>query len=51
MSDEHYAYELYLRQFDPNAIRAEAERLYEEVISDYADIPYITVQIASWRPC
>jgi RNA polymerase sigma factor (sigma-70 family) len=43
MSDEEYANQLYLRQFDSNSIRAEAKRLYEEVISDYADIPCITV--------
>jgi RNA polymerase sigma factor (sigma-70 family) len=45
MDDEQYAHELSIRQCDPNAIRAEAERLYEEVIADYADVPYVTLQI------
>ena len=40
--DEQYAYHLELRQCDPEAIRAEAVRLFEEVISDYGDIPHIT---------
>ena len=43
-SDEEYAYDLLLRQCDPDALRAEAERLYEEVIAGYADVPLITVQ-------
>ena len=42
MADEHYAYHLQLRQCDPQIIRAEAVRLFEEVISDYADVPHIT---------
>ncbi len=44
-SDEEYAYDLLLRQCDPDALRAEAERLYEEVIAGYADVPLITVQL------
>ena len=40
--DEIYTYDLALRQCDPEVIRAEAVRLYDEVISDYADVPYIT---------
>ncbi len=40
--DEQYAYHLELRQCDPQVIRDEAVRLFEEVISDYGDIPHIT---------
>jgi thiol-disulfide isomerase/thioredoxin len=43
-SDEQYAYYLHLSLCDPEALRAEAERLYEEVIADSGGIPYITVQ-------
>jgi thiol-disulfide isomerase/thioredoxin len=39
---EEYAYHLELRQYDPEVIRAEAARLYEEVISEYGDVPYLT---------
>jgi peroxiredoxin len=35
---------------DPDAVRREAERLYEEVIADYADIPYYHVPIFRDRP-
>ena len=42
LPDERYAYHLELRQCDPQVIRAEAARLFEEVISEYADIPHIT---------
>ena len=42
--DEDYAYHLLLRQCDADFLRAEAERLYEEVIADYADLPFITVK-------
>jgi thiol-disulfide isomerase/thioredoxin len=42
LSDEKYAYHLHLRQCDPDVIHAEAERLYEEVISDYGDVPHVT---------
>jgi thiol-disulfide isomerase/thioredoxin len=41
-TDEEYAYHLGLRQCDPQVIRTEAERLYEEVISEYGDIPHVT---------
>ena len=44
LTDEDYADHLALRHCDPQVIRAEAERLYEEVISEYGDIPYVT-----WR--
>jgi thiol-disulfide isomerase/thioredoxin len=42
MSDERYAYKLHLRQCDPDFLKAEAERLYEEVMSEYGDVPLIT---------
>jgi RNA polymerase sigma factor (sigma-70 family) len=35
------AYESYLRMLNPMALQAEAERLYEEVIADFADIPFV----------
>lgn len=43
-TDEEYADHLALRQCDPQAIQAEAERLFEEVISEYGDVPHVT-----WR--
>ena len=42
LTDEEYADLLELRQCDPQAIQAEAERLFEEVISDYGDVPHVT---------
>jgi thiol-disulfide isomerase/thioredoxin len=42
LPDEYYAYHLGLRLYDPQVIRTEAERLYEEVISEYGDVPHIT---------
>lgn len=42
MPDDWYAYSLHLRQCDPAAVRSEVERLYEEVIAEYGDVPYIT---------
>ena len=42
LPDERYAYHLELRQCDPQVIRAEAERLFEEVISGYGDLPHVT---------
>jgi thiol-disulfide isomerase/thioredoxin len=44
LTDEEYAYHLALRHCDPQIIRDEAVRIYEEVISEYGDIPYVT-----WR--
>ena len=44
MPDEEYAYLLHLKQCDVNYLRAEAERLYEEVIAEYGDVPYITAR-------
>ncbi|WP_020466697.1 TlpA family protein disulfide reductase [Singulisphaera acidiphila] len=37
-----YAYFLHLKQCDAGYLRAEAQRLYEEVIAQYDDVPYIT---------
>ena len=39
-----YAYLLHLKQCDVSYLRAEAERLYEEVIAEYGDVPYITAR-------
>ena len=44
MPDEEYAYLLHLKQCDVDYLRAEAERLYEEVIAEYGDVPYITAR-------
>jgi thiol-disulfide isomerase/thioredoxin len=40
--DEMYAYLIQLRECDPDTLRAEALRLYEEVIADYAKVPLVT---------
>lgn len=42
MPDGEYAYLLHLKQCDAGYLRAEAERLYEEVIADYGDVPHVT---------
>jgi RNA polymerase sigma factor (sigma-70 family) len=44
MPDQDYAYLLHLKQCDVNYLRAEADRLYEEVIAEYGDVPYITAR-------
>jgi thiol-disulfide isomerase/thioredoxin len=44
LTDEEYADHLALRHCDPQKLRDQAERLYEEVITEYGDIPYVT-----WR--
>lgn len=41
MPDDDYAYLLHLKQCDVAYLRAEAQRLYEEVISEYGDVPYL----------
>ncbi len=41
--DEDHAYKLSLLMSDASTIRAEADRLYNEVISNYGDIPYVTL--------
>jgi peroxiredoxin len=48
-SDEEFAYSLHLRQCDPEYLRAEVERLFEEVIANYADIPYLTHRVRTWQ--
>jgi peroxiredoxin len=44
MPDGDYAYLLHLKHCDVNYLRAEAERLYEEVIAEYSDVPYVTAR-------
>jgi thiol-disulfide isomerase/thioredoxin len=44
LSDEKYAHHLELRECDPQVIRALAERLFEEVKSEYSDFPHITLR-------
>ena len=39
---ERVAYQWHLRLCDPDAIRAEAKRLLDEVVKDYGDIPFVT---------
>ncbi len=43
-SDEEYAYLLHLKQCDPVYLRELAERLYQEVIDEYADVAHITLK-------
>ena len=40
--NELQGYVAHLRMLDPQALRQQAEALYEEVLSGYGDIPYIT---------
>src|SRR5262249_41171963 len=42
LTDEQYADHLAARLCDPQAIQAEADRLFEEVISEYGDVPHVT---------
>ena len=39
--NDDFAYDVSLRWIDPNSMRTEAERLYHEVIAEYADVLYI----------
>jgi RNA polymerase sigma factor (sigma-70 family) len=41
-SDEEYSYVIQLRLRNPDIMRTESERLYQEVITDYGDVPYRT---------
>ena len=41
----NFAYDVSLRWIDPEAMRAEAVRLYREVIADYADVRYVDRQM------
>jgi thiol-disulfide isomerase/thioredoxin len=42
--DGDYPYLLHLKQCDVNYLRAEAQRLYDEVIAEYGDVPYFTTR-------
>jgi peroxiredoxin len=44
-SDDEMAYFSHLQLCDPEAIRAKAESLYQEVIENYADVTYITSRL------
>jgi RNA polymerase sigma factor (sigma-70 family) len=44
LSNEEEGYRVHERMLDPEKVRLESERLYEEVIADYGDIPYITTR-------
>ena len=44
-SAEEYADILLLRQVDPDALRAEAERLFEKVASDYSDVVHVSAKV------
>jgi thiol-disulfide isomerase/thioredoxin len=43
-SDEEFAYQLSLGQCDPDYLKAEAERLYKEIIAQYSDVRFRTVK-------
>jgi thiol-disulfide isomerase/thioredoxin len=43
-SNEELGYWIHLRSLDPIAVRAEADQLFQEVIAEYGDIPFITRQ-------
>ncbi|OJW17786.1 MAG: hypothetical protein BGO49_26665 [Planctomycetales bacterium 71-10] len=42
LSHERRGYHEHLRMLDPATLRARSERLFEEVLAEYADIPYLT---------
>ena len=42
LSNEDEGYRVHERMLDPDRVRLESERLFEEVIALYGDIPYIT---------
>lgn len=42
LSNDEEAYRIHERMLDPDRVRLESERLYEEVIAEFGDIPYIT---------
>jgi len=42
LSNEEEGYRVHQRMLDPDFVRRESERLYEEVIADYADVPCVT---------
>ena len=44
ISNEEDGYRVHERMLDPERVRLLAEQLYEEVIADYAGIPYVTTK-------
>ena len=42
-SNENEGYRVHLRMLDPDFVRREGERLYEEIVARYADVPYVTL--------
>ena len=42
LPQEQLAWHLHLRMTDPEAVRLEARRLFDEVIKNYGDVPYVT---------
>jgi len=44
-SNEFEGYRQHVRMFDPDFVRAESVRLYQEVIADYSDILYIPTAV------
>ncbi len=44
-SNDEEGYRVGLRLIEPDAIRREAERLFEEVSSDYGDVPYVNTHM------
>lgn len=42
LSHERRGYQEHLRMLDPASLRARSEQLFEEVLAEYADVPYLT---------
>ncbi|MGA2705264.1 MAG: TlpA disulfide reductase family protein [Isosphaeraceae bacterium] len=42
LPQEQLAWHRHLRMTDPEAVRSEARRLFDEVIKNYGDVPYVT---------
>jgi len=42
LPQEQLAWHLHLRMTDPEAVRSEARRLFDEVIKNYGHVPYVT---------
>lgn len=49
LSNEEEGYQVNLRMLDPDFIRRESERLYEEVIAEYSDLPYLTTDYRAYE--
>ncbi len=43
-SQDELSYDVQLQMYDPEAMKKQTDELYEEVIREYADIPFITVR-------